>query len=220
MISRLFSFGSMISFGVHSILIGILWFSLSKIPEERPFLIHVVWDTSSVPKSLSEKQKLDYFSKQSFEKKTLLKRRQVSLYPARDKLTKNQHPFIQREDKKTLANEKGEIKNRKTGNQIIQSFLKSSQSFSRQDYHPLPAYPWVCRKNGEEGEVGIVVKVNEEGQVIYAGLFKSSGYKRLDAIALSSVKSWVYARGGHQERVLLVFRLSREPQVRYMANLP
>jgi len=214
--SRFFSFGSMISLGVHSILIGVLWVPFQRVPLERPFLVQVVWNISSASSQPIENNYVSLSSPPLLERKAPLKRRKIFLHKANYKLTKTRDSFFQRDERKRFGKEKEPLRTKKARDDTSQSFLASPQNFARQDYHPLPPYPWICRKNGEEGEVGVVVKVNEEGHVIQAKLFKSSGYERLDTIALDSVKSWVYARAGVQEYVLFVFRLESEPQIHYI----
>lgn len=78
---------------------------------------------------------------------------------------------------------------------------------NRKAYHPLPDYPWICRKRHQEGKVFVDVKTNAEGRVLEANLHKSSGYPRLDEVAIDAVKTWIFAEGNVQKVLILDFRL-------------
>jgi TonB family protein len=56
--------------------------------------------------------------------------------------------------------------------------------------NPAPKYPIASKKDGEEGEVVLLVKINAIGEVIDVVLYKSSGYERLDNSAIYTMKSW------------------------------
>jgi periplasmic protein TonB len=79
-----------------------------------------------------------------------------------------------------------------------------------QPHHPLPSYPWVCRKRGQEGVVYLHVKTNKEGQVVEVHLHKSSGHDLLDKAALEAVKSWVLSEGNSDKTLSIAFRLEGE----------
>jgi len=66
--------------------------------------------------------------------------------------------------------------------------------------NPAPEYPSASRQLGEQGRVLVRAFVDDNGWVAQALLRKSSGYSRLDAAALDSVKRWrfVPARRGEQ----------------------
>ena len=72
-------------------------------------------------------------------------------------------------------------------------------SFSA-DYlnNPAPSYPMMSRRLGEEGKVILRVLVNEQGLPAEVQLKTSSGFNRLDSVALDTVKHWrfVPARRG------------------------
>jgi len=72
---------------------------------------------------------------------------------------------------------------------------------------PLPKYPWICRKRGQEGSVSLMVQTNEEGQVISVSLHKSSGYAALDQSALTAVKYWVFDDHASQKILSIAFHL-------------
>lgn len=58
--------------------------------------------------------------------------------------------------------------------------------------NPKPPYPRASRLMGEEGEVLLSVYILTNGKVGKIKLKKSSGYERLDEIALSTVRNWHY----------------------------
>jgi protein TonB len=64
--------------------------------------------------------------------------------------------------------------------------------------NPAPAYPMASRRLGEEGRVILRVLVNEQGLPAEVQLKTSSGFSRLDSVALDTVKHWrfVPARRG------------------------
>lgn len=53
-----------------------------------------------------------------------------------------------------------------------------------------PEYPAISRRMGEEGKLVLRVELDENGRIDDAKVINSSGYERLDAAALTAVKSW------------------------------
>ncbi len=53
-----------------------------------------------------------------------------------------------------------------------------------------PDYPAISRRMGEEGKLVLRVELDEAGHIDEAKVINSSGYERLDAAALTAVKSW------------------------------
>lgn len=53
-----------------------------------------------------------------------------------------------------------------------------------------PEYPAISRRMGEEGKLVLRVELDESGRIDDAKVISSSGYERLDAAALTAVKSW------------------------------
>lgn len=84
----------------------------------------------------------------------------------------------------------------------------SQKSPQRRAYQPLPTYPWVCRKRGQEGIVAIFVRTNEEGKVIETKVQKSSGHDLLDGAALKVIQTWILAEGSVQKTFSIAFRLN------------
>lgn len=76
--------------------------------------------------------------------------------------------------------------------------------------HPLPPYPWVCRKRGQEGVVSLCIKTDQNGKVVRIMISKSSGHDLLDDAALKAVKLWVFAEFNTQKTFSIAFRLKGE----------
>jgi periplasmic protein TonB len=61
--------------------------------------------------------------------------------------------------------------------------------------NPVPAYPRLSRRMGEQGTVLVRVLITPEGQADRAEIRTSSGHSRLDEAALDTVKRWRYVPG-------------------------
>lgn len=59
-------------------------------------------------------------------------------------------------------------------------------------HNPLPEYPSVARRYGQEGLVTLEVLVSERGQPLEVKLAKSSGFSTLDQAAVDGVKRWTF----------------------------
>jgi protein TonB len=53
-----------------------------------------------------------------------------------------------------------------------------------------PEYPFASRQRGEQGVVGLVVRVAENGSVLAVELAQSSGHPALDEAARRAVMQW------------------------------
>ncbi len=62
-------------------------------------------------------------------------------------------------------------------------------------HNPPPPYPAVSRQLGEAGRVVVRVFIGLEGTALQAQLAVSSGYERLDAVALQTARRWRYQPG-------------------------
>lgn len=62
-------------------------------------------------------------------------------------------------------------------------------------HNPAPPYPAVSRQLGEAGRVVVRVFIGLEGTALQAQLAVSSGYDRLDAVALQTARRWRYVPG-------------------------
>ncbi len=56
--------------------------------------------------------------------------------------------------------------------------------------NPAPHYPFVARRNGQEGRVVLRVQVSAAGNAKAIAVRQSSGYRLLDQAALAAVESW------------------------------
>lgn len=67
------------------------------------------------------------------------------------------------------------------------------------EYAPAPRYPAMSLRNGEEGTVLLLVKVDATGKPIDVTLKKSSGYRELDKTAMKHVlATWRFHPAMHQ----------------------
>lgn len=66
--------------------------------------------------------------------------------------------------------------------------------------NPAPPYPGVSRRLGEHGRVLLRVQVDERGVPTNVSLRASSGYERLDSVAVETVRRWKFvpARRGDE----------------------
>ena len=62
-------------------------------------------------------------------------------------------------------------------------------------HNPPPPYPAASRQLGEAGRVVVRVFIGLEGTALQAQLAVSSGYDRLDAVALQTARRWRYQPG-------------------------
>jgi protein TonB len=61
--------------------------------------------------------------------------------------------------------------------------------------NPRPAYPAISKRLGEQGKVMVRVFIGTDGMAQKAELRQSSGYERLDQVALATVQRWRYVPG-------------------------
>ena len=78
-----------------------------------------------------------------------------------------------------------------------------------------PEYPKASRQRGEEGDVVVVLSINEQGHVDSASVAESSGYQELDAAAIRAANKARFSpakRGrtavASEARVTITFRLT------------
>jgi len=113
-------------------------------------------------------------------------------------------------DKGGSGNDKGVQRNDIRGKGDDNEKGKPSQVSQSKAHHPLPSYPWICRKRGEEGEVCLHVHINGEGRVSGVSLAKSSGHALLDETALKAVQTWIFAERNAEKTLSITFRLKVE----------
>jgi protein TonB len=68
--------------------------------------------------------------------------------------------------------------------------------------YPKPEYPQQAREDREEGLVVLRVLISPEGRPINIQLDKSSGFRALDAAAVSGVKRWSFTPATHNQRAI------------------
>jgi protein TonB len=56
-----------------------------------------------------------------------------------------------------------------------------------------PHYPFLARRQGQEGRVVLRVQVTAAGEASAVSLRQSSGYRRLDDVAVEAIKKWRFA---------------------------
>jgi protein TonB len=61
--------------------------------------------------------------------------------------------------------------------------------------NPQPEYPAISRRLGEEGQVMLRVLIGADGRPQQVELRRSSGYDRLDRVALDTVRRWRFVPG-------------------------
>ena len=61
--------------------------------------------------------------------------------------------------------------------------------------NPRPAYPAISKRLGEQGKVLVRVYIGTDGTAQKAELRQSSGFDRLDQVALTTVQRWRYVPG-------------------------
>lgn len=61
--------------------------------------------------------------------------------------------------------------------------------------NPLPPYPRIARRRGQEGTVFLEVFVSEKGLVSDVRIGASSGYESLDQAAVNGVRQWLFTPG-------------------------
>ena len=61
--------------------------------------------------------------------------------------------------------------------------------------NPPPAYPAMSRRLGEQGKVTLRVLISQDGSAKQAQVLRSSGFERLDQLALRTVLAWRYVPG-------------------------
>lgn len=67
-------------------------------------------------------------------------------------------------------------------------------------HNPVPKYPLIAKRMGQQGHVLLQVTVSETGQAVVVVVLQSSGYALLDQSAVQAVKNWQFvpARANQQ----------------------
>lgn len=126
----------------------------------------------------------------------------------------SQSPLKQKKQEKnknvklTLAPQKIEARNLQQTGAPLATRPVNQKPLPRKPHQPLPAYPWICRKRGQEGVVAILIRTNNEGKAIYTKVQRSSGYDLLDEAALKAIQNWILAEGCVEKTFSIAFRLN------------
>lgn len=166
------------SFCLHSLLLGGIILISWKKGAKEENPIHVIWMEKKIEKMLSQNP----MKQEKQEKKKSIK------------------PI--------LAPQKIEAPSLQQTGAPLTTKPMSQKPPSKKSYQPLPAYPWVCRKRGQEGVVAIFIRTNNEGKVINTKVQTSSGYDLLDEAALKAIQSWILAEGSVEKTFSIAFRLN------------
>lgn len=166
------------SFCLHSLLLGGILLISWKKGAEEQNPIHVVWIEKKIEKMLSQTP----LKQKKQEKKESVK--------------------------PTLAPQKVEAKSLEQTGDLLAAKPVNQKPLPKKSYHPLPTYPWVCRKRGQEGVVAIFIRTNNEGKVIDSKVRTSSGYDLLDEAALKAIQNWILAEGPVEKTFSIAFRLN------------
>jgi protein TonB len=59
--------------------------------------------------------------------------------------------------------------------------------------NPLPVYPEAARQRGQQGAVGVRLRVDEDGSVLRVELIESSGHPLLDQAVIDALRRWRFA---------------------------
>ena len=74
-------------------------------------------------------------------------------------------------------------------------------------HNPVPPYPSISRRLGEEGRVVLRVFVDTEGEPARVEMRTSSGFPRLDEVALETVRRWKFLPARQGDRAVAAWVL-------------
>lgn len=106
-----------------------------------------------------------------------------------------------RQSEKNLnADEEKKEKRQSEAHQTGATPVTMPNPFAKGLNNPKPPYPLTSRRLNEEGKVVLNVCVSLSGLVENLKLEKTSGYQRLDDIAIETVKKWKFIPAKNQDR--------------------
>ncbi len=181
-------------------------------PEEKPKMPE---------EDLEQKKKEEEIKKQTQEEERKLKEKLMKEKAEKEKLAKEEiekkkiAEKKEKSEKEKFEKEKLVKEKQKKDQEERQRLIDSQTIVSEAEYqipefsNPAPKYPIISKKEGEEGEVILLVKVSARGEVVDIVLYKSSGYERLDNSAMYTVKTWRFVPaknklGGNIESVIKI----------------
>ncbi len=143
-------------------------------------------EKAEIERAEKEKREKERIKEEKREKEKLEKEKIAKL--AKEKMEREKLEKAQKLAKEKAEKEKPEKeKQRKIEEQTIETEAVYESSGLN---NPSPKYPIISKKEGEEGEVILLVKTNANGEVVEVSIYKSSGYKRLDDASVYAVQSW------------------------------
>ena len=90
----------------------------------------------------------------------------------------------------------------------VEQHLLLSQGDVIFDRQPKPRYPMVSRKLGEEGTVVVKGCIEGNGSIKNIEIINGSGYKRLDAEAIDTVRQWTFSgRNQKSKKITSCYRI-------------
>lgn len=208
---------ALISLSLHGLLAALFIPSFVKVAPKAPMSFEVAWVSSlhCHPSCKSEPEEKPLGKNNSLKKTikrvdTLQKKHASTRLPPRHPPAAI--PCVAKNSRQGLRDEggaenKGKGHTKKNVPDHYSLHTQGSSSLLSATYHPLPSYPWVCRKRGQEGMVCIQIKTNEDGHVVEARLHKSSGHDLLDKAALNAVKRWALNERDIKKIISIIFRL-------------
>lgn len=191
---------------IHGVLALFFMIKSKEIPPKSVAPIEIVWDKKDLPRESSALQTCEI---ETLNHKPSYKQKKERVLPRPSKtIAYKNATVIARPQSDRSNDETGRTSQlQATGREKYSGVKSSSKLLTRRPHHPLPTYPWICRKRGQEGTVSVNVKSNGDGHVQEVTLHKSSGYAPLDKAALDALKSWIFAENFHQKTLSIIFRL-------------
>jgi TonB family protein len=209
MIDRSFFLSSFFSLGMHGALVSFLIPPLMKIPSINSMAIEVVWESKNIMSSKTvsfEDSSVRKAVQQSLPKNRQAQKQVITKDTSRQTMTQ-----IVNKSMEGCLESPSDLSGPKLGKHDLKKDQKATpslgQSSQKSAYKPLPEYPWICRKRGQEGVVALKVRTDDKGRVKDVFVYKSSGFDRLDESALQAVQAWVFSEGKFEKVLSVAFRL-------------
>lgn len=116
------------------------------------------------------------------------------------KASASQQSQDRQSEKNLNAEEEKKEKRQSEAHQTGATPITMPNPFAKGLNNPKPPYPLTSRRLNEEGKVVLNVCVSLSGLVENLKLEKTSGYQRLDDIAIETVKKWKFIPAKNQDR--------------------
>ncbi len=172
-------------------------------PTEKPVIAKPIIE-NIIEKSITEKP--------AIEKKAPLPKVEPKQDIKKQKIKEAEEK--KRREKEEKAKKEEEAKRQLELQTVVISAIYDDKSLNNAS----PKYPIFSKKEGEEGEVLLLVKIDANGNPTEIILASSSGYERLDNASMYAVKQWKFKPaknkfGGNIESIVqipFVFKLQNE----------